>query len=141
MIVLHTSITLQTGGFSDCVDVTADLARCLGDSGVKNGLLTLMIAGSTAAVTTIEFETGAVSDLKQALERLAPMDGTYAHNLRWGDGNGFSHVRAALMKPSLTIPVVDGELCLGTWQQVVALDFDNKPRKRRLIVQIMGEES
>ncbi len=140
MIVHHTSITLQTEGFSDCVDVTSDLERCLGDSRVKNGLLTLMIAGSTAAVTTIEFESGAVSDLKKALDRLAPMDDTYAHNLRWGDGNGFSHVRAALMKPSLTIPVMDGKLCLGTWQQVVALDFDNKPRKRTLIVQILGEE-
>ncbi len=140
MIIHNTSISIQTHGFSDCVDVTGDLARCLDDSGVKNGLLTLMIAGSTAAVTTIEFESGAVSDLKKALERLAPMNGTYAHNLRWGDGNGFSHVRAALMKPSLTIPVMDGTLCLGTWQQVVALDFDNKPRKRTLIVQIIGEE-
>jgi secondary thiamine-phosphate synthase enzyme len=140
MIVHNTTITLQTAGFADCIDVTADLERCLGDSGVENGLLTLMIAGSTAAVTTIEFESGAVSDLRKALERLAPVNGTYAHNLRWGDGNGFSHVRAALMKPSLTIPVIDGKLCLGTWQQVVALDFDNRPRKRSIIVQIIGEK-
>ena len=140
MIVYHTSITIQTDGFADCIDVTRDLEHCLEESKVKNGLLTLMVAGSTAAVTTIEFESGAVSDLKETLERLAPMDGTYAHNLRWGDGNGFSHVRAALMKPSLTIPVIDGKLCLGTWQQVVTLDFDNKPRRRTLIVQIMGEE-
>ena len=139
MTVYNTSLMLQTEGFADCIDVTGKLEACLRDSGVSNGLLTLMIAGSTAAVTTIEFESGAVSDLKQALERLAPITGTYAHNLRWGDGNGFSHVRAALMKPSLSIPVIDGKLSLGTWQQVVVLDFDNKPRKRTAIVQVMGE--
>jgi secondary thiamine-phosphate synthase enzyme len=140
MIVFDTSLILQTEGFADCIDITGRLNTCLSDSRVTNGLLTVIVAGSTAAVTTIEFESGAVSDLKKALERLAPIDGTYAHNLRWGDGNGFSHVRAALMKPSLSIPVIHGKLTLGTWQQVVVLDFDNKPRNRPVIVHIMGEE-
>jgi secondary thiamine-phosphate synthase enzyme len=140
MILYNTTMILQTEGFADCVDITARLETCLSDSGVTNGLLTLMVAGSTAAVTTIEFESGAVGDLKKALERLAPINGTYAHNLRWGDGNGFSHVRAALMKPSLSIPVIRGKLTLGTWQQVVVLDFDNKSRNRSVIVHIMGEK-
>lgn len=140
MIVYDTSIVLQTEGFADCVDITGKLEGYLRDSGVTSGLMTVMVAGSTAAITTIEFESGAVNDLKKALERLAPMNGTYEHNLRWGDGNGFSHVRAALMKPSLSIPVIGGKLTLGTWQQVVVLDFDNKPRKRSVIVHIMGEE-
>lgn len=140
MIVYDTSLTLQTDGFADCVDITDKLHNCLRDSRVVNGILTVMVAGSTAAITTIEFESGAVSDLKQALERLAPMTATYAHNVRWGDGNGFSHVRAALMKPSLSIPVIGGKLTLGTWQQVVVLDFDNKPRKRSIIVHVMGAE-
>jgi secondary thiamine-phosphate synthase enzyme len=107
---------------------------------VSDGLLTVIVPGSTGAVTTIEYESGAVSDLKEALEKIAPMDKDYAHNQRWGDGNGFSHVRAALMRPSLSIPVDCGTLCLGTWQQVVFLDFDNRPRQRSLVVQVMGKK-
>ncbi|MGO9567867.1 MAG: secondary thiamine-phosphate synthase enzyme YjbQ [Desulfomonilaceae bacterium] len=138
MIIYNASIKLRTKGFNDCTDITPDLEKLLAESRVGDGLLTVIISGSTGAVTTIEYESGAVSDLKQALERIAPMDMEYAHNLRWGDGNGFSHVRAALMKPSLSIPIVDGKLCLGTWQQVVFLDFDNRSRTRSLVVQIMG---
>jgi secondary thiamine-phosphate synthase enzyme len=140
MIIYNSSIKLRTKGFNDCTDITPDLEKFLAESRVTDGLLTVIISGSTGAVTTIEYESGVVSDLKQALDRIAPMDMEYAHNLRWGDGNGFSHVRAALMKPSLSIPIVDGKLCLGTWQQVVFLDFDNRSRTRSLVVQIMGNE-
>lgn len=139
MIVRNSVLKLRTQGFADCQDITAEVERCLGQSGVKEGLVTVFVSGSTGAVTTIEFESGVIKDLKEALERLAPMDIEYAHNLRWGDGNGFSHVRAALMKPSLAIPVADGKLGLGTWQQVVFIDFDNRPRNRSLIVQVLGE--
>ncbi len=139
MIIHHATINLSTKGFSDCRDITQDVESTVRESGVRNGLATVMVSGSTAAVTTIEFESGAVNDLKQALERLAPTDIEYAHNLRWGDGNGFSHVRAALMRPSLGVPVVEGKLCLGTWQQMILLDFDNRPRSRSILVQVMGE--
>ena len=139
MIIKTYQIALNTKGFCDCQDITPDLNQRLNESGVSNGLLTVMTAGSTGAVTTIEYESGVVSDLQRALDRIAPTDMEYAHNLRWGDGNGFSHVRAALMKPSLSIPVIDGTMCLGTWQQVVFLDFDNRPRTRKLVVQVMGE--
>lgn len=140
MLVCHSEIELRTQGFADCLNITGQLEVLLQKSGVRHGLLTVMVSGSTGAITTIEFEPGAVSDLKAALERLAPMNMEYSHNLRWGDGNGFAHVRAALMKPSLGIPVHDGRLCLGTWQQVVFLDFDNRPRNRSLVVQILGSD-
>lgn len=139
MKIHDATINLSTKGFSDCRDITQDVESTVRESGVRNGLATVMVSGSTAAVTTIEFESGAVNDLKQALERLAPTDIEYAHNLRWGDGNGFSHVRAALMRPSLGVPVVEGKLCLGTWQQLILLDFDNRPRSRSILVQVMGE--
>ncbi len=138
MIIHNGKINVSTKGFADCVDLTADLEQRLADSKVREGLLTVMIAGSTAAVTTIEYEPGVIRDLQSALGRIAPQDMEYAHNLRWGDGNGFAHVRAALMKPSLAIPVIQGKLSLGTWQQVVLLDFDNRPRNRSVLVQIMG---
>lgn len=139
MVIRNYQIELSTKGFCDCHDITQELTRRLEESGVSDGLLTVINAGSTGAVTTIEYEPGAVGDLQKALERIAPADMEYAHNLRWGDGNGFSHVRAALMKPSISVPVIGGRLCLGTWQQVVFLDFDNRPRKRNLIVQIISE--
>jgi len=139
MIIHHKNMKLSTKGFTDCRDITPEIESAVNESKVKNGLVTVMVPGSTAAVTTIEFESGAVSDLKQALDRLAPMTGEYAHNLRWGDGNGFSHVRAALMRPSLSVPIVDGKLCLGTWQQLILLDFDNRPRERSVLIQILGE--
>ncbi|MEJ2717892.1 MAG: secondary thiamine-phosphate synthase enzyme YjbQ [Deltaproteobacteria bacterium] len=138
MIVHHCHVELSTKGFNDCRNITPALEQCLKESEIRNGLLTVMNPGSTGAITTIEYESGAVSDLQKAIERIAPMEIEYAHNLRWGDGNGFSHVRSALMKPSLGIPIIDGKLCLGTWQQAVFLDFDNRPRNRRLVVQIMG---
>ena len=139
MNIYHSTIELTTKGFSDCKDITSELDQRVRDSGIIDGLLTVINPGSTGAITTIEYESGALNDLRDALERIAPADMEYAHNARWGDGNGFSHVRAALMKPSLGIPVIDSRLCLGTWQQVVFLDFDNRSRQRRLIVQIIGK--
>jgi secondary thiamine-phosphate synthase enzyme len=108
-------------------------------SGVQDGNIVLFISGSTAALTTIEFESGVLHDLRKAIERLAPKDIPYEHDRKWGDGNGYSHVRAAIMGPSLIIPIRGGTLLLGTWQQIVLLDFDNRPRRRRVTVQIMGE--
>ncbi len=138
MIIHDCVVELSTKGFSDCKNITPDLERLVKESGVVDGLLTVINPGSTGAITTIEYESGAISDLQSALERIAPTNIDYAHNLRWGDGNGFSHVRAALMKPSLGIPVISSKMCLGTWQQVVFLDFDNRSRRRKLVVQIMG---
>ena len=103
------------------------------------GQLLVFVPGSTAAVTTIEYETGVVEDLIEAIERLIPSDISYRHNLRWGDGNGYSHVRAAFLKPSLSVPVSGGGMILGTWQQIVLLDFDNRPRRRRVILHLMGQ--
>jgi secondary thiamine-phosphate synthase enzyme len=107
-------------------------------SKLRTGVLTVQLVGSTGAITTIEYESGALSDLKVALETLAPVDGDYAHNARWGDGNGFSHVRSALLKTSISLPVVDGELALGTWQQVVAINLDNRARERELVAVLVG---
>ncbi len=125
---------------TDVVDITGELRDNLALCGVTEGTLVVFVPGSTGALTTIEFEPGAVADLKAALDRSVPHDIHYDHNAAWGDGNGYSHVRAALVGPSVSIPVVDGALCLGTWQQVVLLDFDNKPRTRRIIQQVIGEE-
>ena len=138
-MVHSTQIELRSGGFTDIIDITGELTSILADSSLSEGLLTVFVPGSTGSITTIEYEDGVVSDLKEALERLVPSDKEYKHDRRWGDGNGFSHVRAALMKPGLTIPFTSGELTLGTWQQVVFMDFDNKPRSRRLMVQLIGE--
>ncbi len=140
MITYNSSIKIRTTGFSDCSDITPQVESIVKDSRVQDGLVTIMAAGSTAAITTIEFESGAVSDLRKALDRIAPLELEYAHNKRWGDGNGFSHVRAALMKPSLSIPIISRKMPLGTWQQIVFLDFDNKPRTRSLVVMVIGSE-
>jgi len=119
-------------------DVTADVARLVSDAGVRDGLALVSLTGSTGAVTTIEYEPGALADLRRALDRLAPAQDDYAHNARWGDGNGFSHVRSALLKPSLAIPIVDGRLRLGTWQQIVVITLDNRPREREVSGVIVG---
>jgi secondary thiamine-phosphate synthase enzyme len=119
-------------------DITPELERVVRDAGIRTGVLTVQMLGSTGAITTIEYESGALSDLRRALEAIAPTDGDNAHNARWGDGNGFSHVRSALLKTSLAIPVVDGELVLGTWQQVVAINLDNRDRVRELIAVLVS---
>jgi len=130
---------MDTKGYCDIVDITPRLLSILRRLLIANGLVTLFCPGSTGSITTIEYEPGVLQDLKEALERIAPSNIPYRHDERWGDGNGFSHVRAALMKPSLTIPVVDGKLTLGTWQQVVFIDFDNRGRHRNIIVPILGD--
>ena len=138
-MVFTGSISLSTKGFCDIHDITGDVAGILENSGVHNGLATVFCVGSTCAVTTIEYEAGVLGDLKRAIEKIAPKDIPYDHDRRWGDGNGFSHVRAALMKPSLSVPVVGRRLLLGTWQQIVFLDFDNRARKRDVVVQLVGD--
>jgi secondary thiamine-phosphate synthase enzyme len=138
-VVFTDTITLQTRGFGDTLDITDAVRSSVKKAAIINGLVTVFCSGSTGTITTIEYEPGVVKDLQRALERIAPSDIPYDHNRRWGDGNGFSHVRAALMKPSLAIPLIRGTLSLGTWQQVVFIDFDNRGRNRSIVVQVMGE--
>jgi secondary thiamine-phosphate synthase enzyme len=133
------TISLNTKGFSDIIDMTHHVLSVIDHSGVKNGLVTVFCQGSTGAVTSIEYETGVLRDLQRAIEKIVPSNIPYEHDKRWGDGNGFSHVRSALMKPSLTIPLVQGKLTLGTWQQIVFIDFDNRKRNRNILVHIIGE--
>ncbi len=132
-------ITLGTTSKTDILDITDEASAFVAKSRIKTGLFTASVPGSTASITTIEFESGVVRDLKHAIERLAPMDMHYDHDARWGDGNGYAHVRAALLKPSLSIPIDGGQIMLGTWQQIVLMDFDNKPRKRKVIFHAIGE--
>ena len=128
--------SVTTGGFTDVLDITGQVRELAAQSGVEDGVVHVFVEGSTAALSTIEFEPGAVRDLKEALERIAPMNAKYHHNEAWGDGNGFAHLRAALMKPSLSVPLEAGRLLLGTWQQVILLDFDNRPRRRTVHVRV-----
>jgi len=130
--------TLRLAAEFGHADITPQLEKMVSESGVQTGVLTVQLLGSTGAITTIEYESGALGDLRRALETLAPVDADYAHNARWGDGNGFSHVRSALLKTSLSLPVVDGELVVGTWQQVVALNLDNRERERELVAVLVG---
>jgi len=131
-------IRFATTAGTDVIDITRDAARVVTAAGVLEGQVLLFVPGSTAALTTIECEAGVVRDLVDAIERLAPRGMPYRHDARWGDGNGYSHVRAALLGPSLTVPVASGCLVLGTWQQIVLLDFDNRPRQRAVVVQVSG---
>ena len=135
--MLHRETTAET----DILDLTPEVGRFVAQSGVQEGWALLFVPGSTAALTTLEFESGAVRDLERAVERLAPRDAEYEHNLRWHDGNGYSHVRAALLGPSLSVPIIGGELATGTWQQIVLCDFDNKPRNRRILLEIHATAS
>ena len=130
---------MRTSAKDEIIDLTGNVQDIVSKSGIDNGLACIFVAGSTAAVTTVEFEPGLVKDLKEAMDRLYPRGIDYEHHRRWGDGNGHSHVRAALVGPSLTVPIVDGRLLLGTWQQIVFLEFDNKPRSREVAVQIVGD--
>lgn len=138
MVATHTH-EISTKGQGDAHDVTAAVARAVAASNVRAGIATVFVVGSTAALTTIEFEPGAVHDLNAVFEALAPRDAEYRHHLRWGDDNGSSHVRAALLGPSMTVPFSNGELLLGRWQQIALFEFDTRPRRRELVVQIVGE--
>lgn len=139
MMVFSETISFSTRGFNDIIDITDQVESVAKRSSIENGLVTVFCPGSTGAVTTIEYESGVLRDLQKAIERIVPSNIPYEHDQRWGDGNGFSHVRAALMKPSLTIPIQNGKLSLGTWQQIVFIDFDNRRRQRNLVVQVLGE--
>ncbi len=139
MSVITQGLRVETNGDTDLIDITGEVARGVIDSGLTAGTVTVFIPGSTAGVTTIEYESGAIRDFRDAIERIAPKDIAYHHDARWGDGNGYSHVRAALQGASLTVPFADSRLLLGTWQQIIVVDFDNRPRSREIILQIMGE--
>jgi secondary thiamine-phosphate synthase enzyme len=130
---------VATKSQGDAHDVTRVVAKAVAQSGIQSGIVTVFVVGSTASLTTIEFEPGALHDLNAVFETLAPRDGDYRHHLRWGDDNGSSHVRAALMGPSVTVPFKDGELLLGQWQQIALLEFDTRPRRREIVLQIIGE--
>ena len=132
-------ISLQTKGNCDIIDITPEVEQQLAETDIRNGTVTLFISGSTAGISTIEFESGLLSDFKGMWERNVPKDIPYSHDRAWGEGNGYSHVRASLLGASLVIPFSDKRLALGTWQQIVLVDFDNRPRSRQIVVQIMGE--
>lgn len=129
----------KTKGFCDIIDLTAKVQERIQKEKVQRGLATLFVTGSTAALTTIEYEPGLIEDMKELVERFIPSNKRYHHDDRWGDDNGFSHLRASVFGPSLNIPIESGRLALGTWQQIVLLDFDNRPRTREVMLQIMGE--
>ena len=139
MMIINDTISLTARGFSDMHDITPEIARKLDEHELTNGVVTLFVPGSTGGLTTIEFEPGLERDFAELMDRVAPHGVPYHHDARWGDGNGFSHVRASLLGPSLSIPIADGRMTLGTWQQVVFVDFDNRSRSRTLMVQFMGE--
>ena len=139
MAVQSARLSIKTRGFNDVHDLTQRIHDFVKGTKISDGIVTVFVPGSTASVTTIEYESGALEDLKKAIDRIAPQEIHYDHDARWGDGNGFSHVRAALLGPSLSVPIVQGELQLGTWQQIIFVDFDNRPRKRELILQVIGE--
>jgi len=133
------SIELRTRGDIDILDITEQLAQVVSASEIRNGIVTIFCPSSTSALTTIEYESGSLSDLRRLFEEIIPQNRDYAHNARWHDGNGHSHIRAALLGSSLTIPFVEGNLTLGTWQQVIYVDFDIRARHRELVLQIIGE--
>jgi len=138
-MVISKTISLQTKGECDIIDITPQVEQQVAEAGINSGIVTVFVAGSTAGLTTIEFESGLLADFQRMWERTIPRNIPYDHDRRWGDGNGYSHVRASLLGGSLVIPFNDKKLSLGTWQQVVLVDFDNRPRSRQIMLQIMGE--
>jgi secondary thiamine-phosphate synthase enzyme len=138
-MVITQEFSLSMQANCDIQDITPQVEGAIRDSGLGSGIVAIFCPGSTGGLTTIEYESGVVADLQQVLDEIVPIDRDYRHHLRWGDDNGHSHVRAALIGPSLTVPFVERRLTLGTWQQIVFLNFDTRPRSRRLILQILGE--
>jgi secondary thiamine-phosphate synthase enzyme len=136
--ISNSYLSFKTSGDTDIIDITTHISRKVAESGFTDGQVLIFVPGSTAAVTTIEYESGVVRDFKEAIERLVPTGIPYRHDAKWGDGNGFAHVRAALLGPSLTVPLIENRLALGTWQQIVLVDFDNEPRDRKVLVSIAG---
>jgi secondary thiamine-phosphate synthase enzyme len=139
MTVKTMSIQVSTRGNADIVDITDLVAKVVFESGVNDGVATIFTPSSTSGLTTIEYESGCLSDLRRLFDEIVDPERHYSHNARWGDGNGHSHVRAALIGASFTVPVVDKQLTLGTWQQIILIDFDNRSRKRDLVIQLVGE--
>lgn len=139
MAVVTRSLDIRTEGEVDMINITSKVSQAVEACGLKNGIVTVFIPGSTAAITTIEYEPGLCKDFPQILDKVAPKDAHYEHEKRWGDHNGHSHVRASFIGPSLTVPLANGHLTLGTWQQIVLIELDVQPRDRRLILQILGE--
>ncbi len=133
------TISLTANGNADIHDITDQVAAVLQKSGLSSGIVTIFCPSATTALTTIEFESGCLSDLRRLFDEIVPPNREYDHNARWGDGNGHSHVRAALLGPSLSVPFAEGRLLLGTWQQIIHVDFDVRPRRRELVVQVIGE--
>ncbi|MFQ5873235.1 MAG: secondary thiamine-phosphate synthase enzyme YjbQ [Dehalococcoidia bacterium] len=138
-MIVNSRLRVESQGRCDIIDLTPRIAQEVSSSGLESGTVTVFVAGSTAGITTIEYEPGLVKDLKEAWERLVSETLDYAHNERWDDDNGHSHIRASLLGPSLTVPFVDNVLTLGTWQQIVLVDFDVRPRSREIVVQLAGE--
>ena len=138
-MVFTYEFAVDTRGFCDIHDITPEVKKAVDISGISSGIVCVFVNGSTAGVTTCEYESGLIKDLKEAFERLVPQDGEYHHNMAWGDGNGFSHIRSSLLGTSMCIPLSGGNLILGMWQQVILIDFDNRHRRREVIVQIVGE--
>jgi secondary thiamine-phosphate synthase enzyme len=138
-VVVTSTVNLETHGNCDVVNITREIADAVTDSGLADGIACVFCPGATGGLTTLEFEPGVVADVQRAFDSIAPPDGHYRHHLQWGDDNGHSHVRAALVGPSLTVPFCDGLLRLGTWQQIVLIDFDTRPRSRELVLQLVGE--
>lgn len=137
--IVHYQLSFAATAGTDVFDITSQVREKISESGIRNGQALAFVPGSTAALTTIEYERGVVRDLVDAIERIAPQGLRYRHDERWGDGNGYAHVRAALLGPSLTVPVVAGQPALGTWQQMILVDFDNRPRQRRIMIQVSGD--
>ncbi len=139
MAVITEFFTISSNGFSEVINITEQVADIVGDSGVTSGIATVFASGATAGITTTEYEPGLQRDIPEFLEKLAPSKRTYYHDKTWGDGNGFSHIRATFIGPSLTVPFSESRLLLGTWQQIIVIDCDNKARNRSIVVQVMGE--
>jgi secondary thiamine-phosphate synthase enzyme len=138
-MIVTKQISLQSKGHCDIIDITPQVEQQLAEADIKNGTVTLFVAGSTAGISTIEYEPGLISDFQSMWERNVPENIPYNHDRAWGDGNGYSHVRASLLGASLVVPLNNKKLTLGTWQQIVVVDFDNRPRSRQIVLQIMGE--
>jgi len=139
MPAVQKEFSVSTGGNCDVLDITGQVARIVSESAIRTGIVNVSGVGSTLGVTTLEFEPGCVADLRRALEKIAPSDTNYAHNARWGDENGYSHLRSALVGTAKSYPVAEGGIRIGTWQQIVLCDFDDRPRDRRVVVTVVGE--
>ncbi len=139
MNIMNHSLSLSTQGFNDMQDITGAVSEKLTSSGLQNGTATLFVSGSTGGLTTIEYESGLIKDFSELMDKIIPQNRAYHHDARWGDGNGFSHVRSSLLGSWLVVPFINGKLSLGTWQQIVFVDFDNRPRNRTIVLQFIGE--